>query len=68
MEYLSANGYQTIGTQQLIDFVLHGSPVPQKAFVLHFDDGWKSALIALPILERYDFKAAFWIIAGKGVT
>jgi peptidoglycan/xylan/chitin deacetylase (PgdA/CDA1 family) len=44
-----------------------GAPIPQKAFVLHFDDGWKSALAALPILTKYDFKAAFWIIAGKGI-
>jgi peptidoglycan/xylan/chitin deacetylase (PgdA/CDA1 family) len=68
MEYLHSNGYQTISTRQLVDFMLHGSPVPEKAFVLHFDDGWKSILAALPILERYDFKAAFWIIAGKGIA
>jgi peptidoglycan/xylan/chitin deacetylase (PgdA/CDA1 family) len=67
MEYLHANGYQTISTRQLVDFMLHGSPVPEKTFVLHFDDGWKSVMAALPILERYDFKAAFWIIAGKGI-
>ena len=67
LEYLHANGYQTISTRQLIDFMLHGTAVPEKAFVLHFDDGWKSVMAALPILERYDFKAAFWIIAGKGI-
>jgi peptidoglycan/xylan/chitin deacetylase (PgdA/CDA1 family) len=67
MEYLHANGYQTISTRQLVDFMRHGSHVPEKAVVLHFDDGWKSVLAALPILKRYDFKAAFWIIAGKGI-
>ena len=68
MEYLHANGYQTIScASQLVDFMLHRSRVPERVFVLHFDDGWKSILAALPILERYDFKAAFWIIAGKGI-
>ncbi len=67
MEFLHANGYQTISTRQLVDFMLHGSPVPKRAFVLHFDDGWKSVKAALPILERYDFKATFWIIAEKGI-
>ena len=67
MEYLHRNGYETISTRQLIDFMLEGSPLPKKAFVLHFDDGWKSVEAALPILERYDFKAAFWIIAEKGI-
>ena len=67
MEFLHANGYQTISSRQLVDFMLHGSPVPKRAFVLHFDDGWKSVKAALPILERYDVKATFWIIAGKGI-
>jgi peptidoglycan/xylan/chitin deacetylase (PgdA/CDA1 family) len=67
MAYLHTNGYQAITTRQLVDFMMHGGPVPHKAFVLHFDDGWKSELAALPILERYDFGAAFWIIAGKGI-
>lgn len=34
---------------------------------IQFDDGWKSAQLALPILDRYRFKATFWIIAGKGI-
>jgi peptidoglycan/xylan/chitin deacetylase (PgdA/CDA1 family) len=67
MEFLHANGYQSISTRQLVDFMLHGSPVPERAFVLHFDDGWKSVKAVLPILERYNFKATFWIIAGKGI-
>jgi peptidoglycan/xylan/chitin deacetylase (PgdA/CDA1 family) len=67
MEYLHAHGYQPISTAQLVDFIVNGSPVPEKAVVLHFDDGWKSVLAALPILEGYGFKAAFWIIAEKGI-
>jgi peptidoglycan/xylan/chitin deacetylase (PgdA/CDA1 family) len=67
MEYLHARGYQTISTSQLVDFMLYGSPVPEKAVVLHFDDGWKSVFAALPILEQYGFKATFWIIGEKGI-
>ena len=33
---------------------------------IHFDDGWKSAKAALPILSRYGLKASFWIIVGAG--
>ena len=67
MEHLHSQGYQTISTARLIDFMVHGTSVPEKAVVIHFDDGWRSVSAALPILERYGFKAAFWIIAGKGI-
>nr|WP_249803720.1 polysaccharide deacetylase family protein [Bradyrhizobium zhengyangense] len=42
-------------------------PSQQKIVAVQFDDGWKSSQLALPILDRYGFKATFWIIAGKGI-
>ncbi len=38
--------------------------MPEKSVLLAFDDGWRSVLNALPALERYQFKASFWIITG----
>lgn len=32
--------------------------------VLHFDDGWKSQLRAIPVLKRYGFPASFFISTG----
>jgi hypothetical protein len=35
--------------------------------LLTFDDGWKSGLNAVPVLEKYNFKAVFFIFPGKGI-
>lgn len=67
MRYLKNRGYITLSTQEVLDFIRLGRAPGPRIVALHFDDGWKSALAALPVLDRYEFKAAFWIIAGKGI-
>jgi peptidoglycan/xylan/chitin deacetylase (PgdA/CDA1 family) len=66
MKYLHSQGYMTLSMDEVIRF-LKGEPFPAKIVAIHFDDGWKSALQAVPILNHYGFKASFWIIAGKGI-
>ena len=67
MRYLHDNGYVTLSANEVVDFI-RGRPIPESKIVaIHFDDGWKSAQFALPVLDRYGFKATFWIIAGKGI-
>ncbi len=67
MRYLSENGYTTLTSDQAIEFVQHGRAPAAKIVAIHFDDGWKSSLAAVPVLERYGFNATFWIIAGTGI-
>jgi peptidoglycan/xylan/chitin deacetylase (PgdA/CDA1 family) len=55
----------TLGMQDVMDY-LKGKPFPAKVVAIHFDDGWKSAQDAVPVLNHYGFKASFWIIAGAG--
>lgn len=64
MRYLATHGYTTIGLDELARYMHSGGPMPDRPVVLTFDDGWKSALRAVPLLDRYGFKASFWIIAG----
>jgi peptidoglycan/xylan/chitin deacetylase (PgdA/CDA1 family) len=66
MRHLAAEGYRTLSVDELVA-VMRGRRAPRKAVVLTFDDGWKSALNAVPILERYRMKASFWIITGAGI-
>jgi len=63
MKYLAKERYHTLDLDELLGF-LEGKDTPEKSVVLTFDDGWRSALWAVPILERYQFKASFWIITG----
>jgi peptidoglycan/xylan/chitin deacetylase (PgdA/CDA1 family) len=65
MRYLHDQGYTTLSMQEVMDYV-HGKPFPDKIVAIHFDDGWKSAQEAVPVLNRYGFKVSFWIIAGAG--
>jgi len=37
---------------------LQGGLLPPKIVAIHFDDGWQSALDALPVLKRFSFKAS----------
>jgi peptidoglycan/xylan/chitin deacetylase (PgdA/CDA1 family) len=67
MRYLQEHGYTAISTEQAVAIVRGGAAPPGKLVVIHFDDGWKSSLAALPILDRYGFRATFWIISGTGI-
>jgi len=68
MRYLHERGYATLSTAEVVDFIKGVGALPAaKAVAIHFDDGWKSAQLALPVLERYRFKATFWIFPGAGI-
>lgn len=64
MGYLAANGFTPISLDELVSFMATGRRLPAKPIVLTFDDGWKNVRNALPVLQRYNFKASFWIITG----
>jgi len=66
LRYLSDHGFTTLSMDEVVSF-LKGKTFPEKIVAIHFDDGLKSALKAVPVLNRYGFKATFWIIAGKGI-
>lgn len=67
MRHLRDQGYATLSAQEVVEYV-RGAPAPaSKIVAIHFDDGWKSAQLAIPVLDRFGFKATFWIIAGKGI-
>jgi peptidoglycan/xylan/chitin deacetylase (PgdA/CDA1 family) len=67
MRYLAETGYRTLSMDQLIAIVAGRAPMPPRAIVLTFDDGWRSVLNAVPVLKRHRMRASFWIIAGKGI-
>jgi peptidoglycan/xylan/chitin deacetylase (PgdA/CDA1 family) len=68
MRYLHQHGYTAISTEQAVAIVRGGRAPPGKLVAIHFDDGWKSSLAAVPVLDRYGFGATFWIIAGTGIS
>lgn len=65
IKYLKSQGYTTINTSDLLDFVNDKKAPPPKPCMITFDDGFLStAEYALPLLKKYDMKAVVSII-GK---
>lgn len=65
LKYIQANGYTTISSAELIDFVEKGTPLPEKPIMLTFDDGYyNNYCYAYPLLKKYNAKAIISII-GK---
>ncbi|MFA5407940.1 MAG: polysaccharide deacetylase family protein [Bacilli bacterium] len=66
MKYLNDNGYKTLTLDQLYDWKKGKNKSYEKAVVLTFDDGFYNVYyLARPILEKYDFHAAEFIIGSS---
>ncbi len=64
LQYLQTNGYTTVVMADLIAYVKEGVPLPDKAVVLTFDDGYYNNYhYAHPLLEQYGMKAVISPIA-----
>lgn len=60
---LTQAGWQSVTIQQLIDYVDASSPLPDKPFLVTFDDGYRSNLeLAAPILQKYSQHAVIFPI------
>ncbi len=64
MKYLSDHDYNTVTFATLLKDLKGGIALPEKSVVLTFDDGWKNQYEnAVPVLEKYNFNATFFIIS-----
>lgn len=64
MRWLREHRYSALTLDQFAAVVGGERPVPSRAVVITIDDGWKSGLLAVPILKQHRLNASFWIIAG----
>lgn len=64
MEYVFKR-YQVVGLDDLTAFMSSGKPLPANSIVITFDDGFYETFVnALPILNKFCFKATFFIIGN----
>ncbi|HQE91946.1 MAG TPA: polysaccharide deacetylase family protein [Anaerolineae bacterium] len=64
LQYLQAQGYQSIFLADIYATLTTGQPLPEKPIVLTFDDGYKDAYTgALPLLQKYGFVGEFFLLA-----
>lgn len=66
LKLLSEDGYESVTPRQLVDFVTDGTPLPEKPYLIVFDDGYESNLeLALPLLSEYDEHAIICFIGSS---
>lgn len=64
IKYFSEN-YEILPLEKLVQFIQLGMPLPKKAIVITFDDGYKdNFLYAYPILRRYHANATVFLSTG----
>lgn len=63
LRYLREHGYTSISLSNLVYHLTQGTPLPPKPIILTFDDGYADHYTqAFPLLQKYGFRAAFFII------
>lgn len=65
LSWLEANGYVPVSIDAILAARAGGPPLPDKAVLLTFDDGFKSLVTrVLPILEQFEFPAVASIVTS----
>ena len=63
--YLKNKGYETVSLKQIIKYVYHNEPLPEKPILITFDDGmYNNKEYVLPILEKYNAYAVFAVVGS----
>ena len=65
IRYLKANGYTAVFTEDIVNYVRNGKPLPEKSVIITLDDGFYNNLSnVLPVLKKYGFKATVSVVGS----
>lgn len=59
--WLSANGYTSITSADLLAWITSGAPLPEKPVMITIDDGYATDWFFLELLEKYHMKGVFFL-------
>ena len=63
LSWIDKNGYRPVSLQQIIDARAGGTPLPDKAILLTFDDGFESVYTKVfPLLKQFNYPAVIAIV------
>lgn len=63
--YMKQNGFHPVSVEALCAYCKNGTPLPEKAVLITFDDGQRSFLTkVVPLLEKYSYPAVVNIIGS----
>lgn len=56
LAYLKDNGYTVVDLAKAITWIQQGTPLPEKAIAITFDDAWRDIYLqGFPLLKKYDY-------------
>jgi peptidoglycan/xylan/chitin deacetylase (PgdA/CDA1 family) len=62
MAHLKELGYTVVDLDAVVDHYRHGTPLPQGATLITFDDGYRDVLDnALPVLQKHGYPAVLFV-------
>jgi peptidoglycan/xylan/chitin deacetylase (PgdA/CDA1 family) len=65
MKYLAQSGYQSLSLSEATVYIREKKPIPEKAFVMTFDDGYQNNYTqAFPIMQEVGFKGTIFLISA----
>lgn len=65
LRWLRDQGYRPVSVDDIGAALSGGRPLPARAVAITFDDGWRDQyVVAAPILEKYGFRATFFVVSG----
>ena len=65
MKWLKEYGYTSITPEELYEFIVNGSELPEKPVLITFDDGYKDNYTnAYPIMKKYGFTGTIFVVTG----
>jgi peptidoglycan/xylan/chitin deacetylase (PgdA/CDA1 family) len=63
MQYLHDNGYAVVSLYDLAAAITLGTPLPEKAVAITFDDGYRSLMEhAAPVMQEYGFTGTVFVV------
>jgi peptidoglycan/xylan/chitin deacetylase (PgdA/CDA1 family) len=63
MQHIAEQGWTVVSTSAVLDWLLDSAELPDRAVVIHFDNGWLDTYtVALPVLRELGFTATCYPI------
>jgi len=64
LEMLASAGWTIVSHSRLVDWLTRATTLPQRAAVVHFDNGWLDVFdVAKPLLDQFDAVATCFVIS-----
>jgi len=66
ISWLREDGYQSVPLSRLVDVLMHGGTLPQRAVVLTFDDGYADLYtLAFPVMQQAGMTGTAFVVSGR---